>query len=147
VNQRYGIVELDVALYTDKAAREFTAKVNGTPIVFETIAPGHLQAILRDPIAGTHSFQPSVGTKSLPESSFEVDDSLLGEKTNRGFNLPLLKRLAESSGGLVNPSEAYLNQLSTAKVSSRSFSPILLVSALTLFLLSFAIRWWETKKR
>lgn len=147
VNQRYGIVELDVALYTDKAAREFSAKVNGTPIVFETVAPGHLQAILRDPSPGTHLFQPSVGKKSLPESSFEVDDSLIGEQADRGFNIPLLKRLAESSGGLVNPSEAYLNQLSTEKVSSQSFSSILLFSALALFLSSFAIRWWDTKKR
>jgi uncharacterized membrane protein len=147
VNQRYGIVELDVALYTDKAAREFTAKVNGAPLVFETVTPGHLQAILRDPIAGTHTFQPSVGTKSLPESSFEVDASLIGEQIGHGFNTLLLKRLAESSGGLVNPSQAYLNQLSTEKVSSQSLSPFLLFSALALLLSSFAIRWWDTVKR
>lgn len=147
IHQHYGIVELDVALYSESATRDFSARVNGNPLFFETVAPGNLRAILREPLPGTQTFQPSVGLKALPESSFEVDAASIGEQKGQGFNKLLLKRIAESSGGLINPSESYLNQLSSTQIASQSLSSYLLFASLASFLASLALRWWDTARR
>jgi len=147
VHQHYGIVELDVALYSESATRDFSARVNGNPLFFETVAPGNLRAILREPLPGTQTFQPSAGLKALPESSFEVDAASIGEQKGQGFNKLLLKRIAESSGGLINPSESYLNQLSSTQIASQSLSSYLLFASLASFLASLALRWWDTARR
>lgn len=147
VNQRYGTIELDIALYTEAAVRDFSAQLNNIPLTFQTIAPGHLRAIIRDPIPGTYTLRPAVGTRPLSESSFQVDPLLIGERKGQGFNRSFLKRLAEASGGLVNPSPEYLGQLSTDRIHRQPLSPILLGVSLALFLGSIAVRWWDIARR
>lgn len=147
VNQRYGTIELDIALYSESAARDFSAHLNNTPLTLQTIAPGHLRAIIRDPIPGTYTLRPTVGNRTLPESSFHVDPFLIGERTGQGFNRPFLKRLAEASGGLINPSPEYLNQLSTQHIHHQPLSPLLVAISLGLFLASVAVRWWSIARR
>ncbi len=144
VQQRYGTIELDVALYNEQAARDFTAKLNQMPLLFETIAPGHLRAIIRDPVPGTYTIYPSVGSQSLPESSFIVDPLEIAEQKGNGFNRALLKRIADASGGLVNPSREYLDQLSTSKHEIYSISHALLITSVVFFLASLALRLWES---
>lgn len=144
VKQRYGMIELDVALYNEQAARDFAAKLNQMPLLFQTIAPGHLRSIIRDPVPGTYTIYPSVGSRSLPESSFIVDPLEIAEQTGNGTNRALLRRLADASGGLVNPSREYLDQLGTSKREVYSISPALLIASVVFFLASLALRLWES---
>jgi hypothetical protein len=87
---------------------------------------------------------PSVGSRSLPESSFIVDPLEIAEQTGNGTNRALLRRLADASGGLVNPSREYLDQLGTSKREVYSISPALLIASVVFFLASLALRLWES---
>lgn len=110
-------------------------------ITLKSTAPGRYIYQLENPKAGKYEFRAKLGAKALTPVAFNLSGELLGEIKGQGFNVPLLRNLADSSGGKFNPLPEDLKRLEYVTLNKKDLSQIFLIAALLLFLLE--ILWRE----
>lgn len=139
---------LDLAVYEDVAANSQyrfvmtgKSKAEGT---LTKLAPGHYQAVLPASDAGDYRIDISEdrgGRRiAFPPVGYSLAYSLNSELPRPDFNMRLLSRIAEATGGQVNPGSSQAQpQISTTK----SYAPLkqpLIILAFCLFLAEVALR-------
>ena len=140
---------LDLSVYEDSSANsQFrfslgskAGKIDGT---LSKLAPGHFQAVLPATSSGDYRvdlIEERAGQRiPFPPIAYTLAYDRRAEVPRPEFNYRLLTRLAEASGGEINPRSP--NSLRRESVS-KSYQPVrqpLLIAALLLFLLEIALR-------
>jgi Ca-activated chloride channel family protein len=110
-------------------------------ITLKSIAPGRYLYGLENPKAGKYEFRGKLGSKQLTPVAFNLSGELLGEIKGQGYNMPLLRNLADSTGGKFNPAAEDLKKQEYITVTKKDLSQIFMALALLLFL--FEILWRE----
>ena len=102
--------------------------------------PGKSSAALSDVIAGRHDITLQVGDSKLPAVAIHISGESFKEVIGRGFDLNMLYRLGEQSGGELNPTRERLMRSAKPIVTKQDLSKYLIFLALLLLLLEVYLR-------
>ena len=140
---------LDLSVYEDASANSqfrfaVTAKGSKTEGSLTKLAPGHYQAVLPISVAGSYRIdltEERGGRRiAFPPVGYSLAYDIASELPRSEFNTGLLARMAEATGGEINPKLAdILKQQNVTK----SYQPIrqpLIILAFLLFILEVAFR-------
>jgi len=140
---------LDLSIFEDAGANShyrfaMTGKAGKAEGVFTKLAPGHYQAVLPASEPGDYRIditEDRGGRRiAYPPVGYNLSYSVSSELPRPEFNARLLTRLAEATGGEVNPRfDEAQNRTSVSKTHSPLKQP-LIVLAFCLFLLEVALR-------
>jgi hypothetical protein len=140
---------LDLAIFEDAGANShyrfsMTGKSSKAEGVLTRLAPGHYQAVLPASEPGDYRIditEDRGGRRiAYPPVGYSLSYSVNSELPRPEFNARLLTRLAEATGGEVNPR---FNEAQSRTSVSKTHSPLkqpLIVLAFCLFLLEVALR-------
>ena len=140
---------LDLSVYEDASANsQFRFSVTGKGAKSEgslvKLAPGHYQAVL--PITATGSYRVDLtedrGGRRIgfPPIGYSLAYDSTSELPRRDFNLRLLVRMAEATGGEINPDS---DERITTTSLTKSYQPVrqpLIIIAFVLLFLEIALR-------
>ncbi len=117
------------------------AKADG---VLRKSAPGHYQTLLPISAAGDYRidiFEERSGRRiAYPPLGYTLPYDLRAESPRPDFNLPLLAKLAQISGGEINPRSVKRAQEERTTMNYESIRPLLIILCFALFLLEVFIR-------
>ena len=133
-----GRLNLDLSIFSENTSGAITLALtlpdkSSLVLPFSEKAKGHYQSQFEHPIAGTYQAKIKVGSVELPTVAFNLPGRLFGEKKGQGFNVPLLTKLAQATGGKINPSPEELVENPVAGKVRQDFSMWLLIVAILLF--------------
>jgi Ca-activated chloride channel family protein len=140
---------LDLSVYEDASANsQFRFSVTGKGAKSEgslvKLAPGHYQAALPITAAGSYRIDLTEDRGgrhiSFPPVGYSLAYDSSSELPRGEFNLRLLARMAEATGGEINPDSA--DRLTTTSLT-KSYQPVrqpLIIIAFTLLLLEITLR-------
>jgi len=140
---------LNLYLYDDVAGdSQFRFSLSGASGKFDGVlkklARGHYQTILPISTAGDYRidlFEQHAGESvAYPPFGYTLPYDLNGESPRPDFNLSLLTKLAQISGGEINPTSFTLPQKEHKTASYQSLRPPLIILCCFLFLLEVVIR-------
>ncbi len=140
---------LDLSVYDDNGANsQFRFSLSGKgeksagPLV--KLAPGHYQAVLPITVNGDYRIDLSENRDgrgiAYPPVAYTLAYDRISETPRATPNIPLLLRLAQATGGEINPKS--LKEL-IQSTTSQTFKPIwqgFVIGAICLFLLELAVR-------
>lgn len=127
---------LDLSVYEDASANSryaFSLNGKGTRLdgVVSKLAPGHYQAIL--PISSPGDYRIDLtedrGGRRIPfpPIGYSLTHDLTSEVPRNEFNIALLSRIAQATGGEVNPKIADRYEVSTTKTAEPIKRPLLIL--------------------
>jgi uncharacterized membrane protein len=129
----------DLSIYQDTGSDRVTGSII-TPLGEEralnlqNLSPGHYQARLDRPTAGTYKATVRVGDTVLPTVAWTLSGELFGEQPRKQPNTPLLEQIASRTGGIVNPSAADLKRsLTVLSDKSNKEHLFVILAAILLF--------------
>jgi hypothetical protein len=139
---------LDLSIFEEAAANSLyrfsmTGKAGKADGVLTKLAPGHYQAVL--PVSQPGDYRIDIveerGARRIafPPVGYSLTYPLGGELPRPEFNTRLLNRLAEATGGEINPGANPAQVTSISKAHSPLKQP-LIVLAFCMFLLEVALR-------
>jgi hypothetical protein len=140
---------LDLSVYEDASANSqlrfsITSKGTKSEGSLVKLAPGHYQAVLPITAAGSYRIdltEDRGGRRiSFPPVGYSLAYDSTSELPRSEFNLRLLARMAEATGGAVNPDSA--ERITTTSLT-KSYQPVrqpLIILAVALLLLEITLR-------
>jgi Ca-activated chloride channel family protein len=140
---------LDLYLYDDVGRdSQFHFSLSGTPAklegVLKKLAPGHYQTALPISAKGDYRidlFEERAGQRiAYPPIGYTLPYDLTRESPRPDFNIPLLTKLAQISGGEINPKSLKLSQKRHQTASYRPLRAPLIILCWVLFLLEVVVR-------
>ena len=136
---------LDLSVFSEAERSSLEAEVifpdaSKHQISLRAVAPGRYMSSIDSPQAGKYEFYGKFAAKDMTPVAFYLSGELLGEVKGKGFNLPFLRSIADSSGGKFNPESSELKTQEYTYVSTRSLYYYVLLSALCFFLLEILLR-------
>jgi uncharacterized membrane protein len=140
-----GMLELDLSVYTEGVTGAVSTQLlqpDGTEreVVFNPVSYGRYKAQVENVLAGKHELRVKIGKRKLTPVAFYLSGELFGEIKGKGFNLPVLTRLASLTGGAFNPSAEEVRTQVYTKTIKKSLAVPLLIFALFLLLLDILFR-------
>jgi hypothetical protein len=140
---------LDLSVYEEAGANSYyrftmTGKSGKSEGTLSKLAPGHYQAVLPASEPGDYRIdilEERGGRRiAFPPVGYRLSYPLNSELSRPDFNTRLLARMAEATGGAINPKS---NEAQNSISISQSYSPLrqpLIILAFCLFLLEVALR-------
>ncbi len=140
---------LDLSVYEEAGANSYyrftmTGKSGKAEGALSKLAPGHYQAVLPASEPGDYRIDilENRGGRRIafPPVGYSLSCPLNSELSRPDFNTRLLERMAEATGGEINPKA---NEAQNRISISKSYSPLkqpLIILAFCLFLLEVALR-------
>ena len=119
-----------------------TPNGNQRPIAFKRTARGRYLAELSEPLAGRNELRAKLSNDKLSPVAFHVSGELFGEKRGLGFDKAILQRIAELSGGIVNPTSTQIAGEQSEDIHKTDLSPWITILAL----LCFALGIWKAEE-
>ncbi len=152
-----GDLVIDLTIYQDTGSSRISGSIL-TPmgddriLNFQSLSPGHYQARLDRPTAGTYKATVRVGDATLPTVAWTLSGELFGEQPRRRPNTPLLEQIASQTGGKVNPSAEDLKSSISVLSDKEGKQPLFLLIALALLFAEILVRefgryLWFSKSR
>ena len=150
----YGALALDLSLFDERASSSLESTLlrpdkSSEKLSFQRLSRGHFRALVTKPTAGKYEFKGKAGGQKLGPVAFNLPDTEFGERKGQGFNLSVLERLANASGGKINPALEDLKAGGSLRLEKRDLSYFFYLAALLLIcleivwreLLAFRWRW------
>jgi Mg-chelatase subunit ChlD len=143
---------LDLAVFDESSANSqyrftVTGKAGKSEGVLNKLAPGHYQAVLAVSQPGDYRvdlLEGRGGRKiAFPPIGYTLPYDLSSERPRPEFNIRLLSRIAETTGGEINPKPLEITEASSTDTLTKSYGLLrqaLIVLAFSLFLLEVALR-------
>lgn len=140
---------LDLSIYEEASANSFfrytmSGKAGKSEGALTKLAPGHYQAALPVTEPGDYRIdlvEDRAGRRiTFPPLGYSLTHDLKSELPRPEFNTGLLARMAEATGGEINPRQA---QAGTSTTVTKSYAPLkepLIILVFCLFLLEVAVR-------
>jgi uncharacterized membrane protein len=135
----------DLSIYQDTGADRITGTIV-TPLGEErtlnlqSVSPGHYQARLDRPTAGTYKATVRVGDTALPTIAWTLSGELFGEQTRKQPNTALLEQIASRTGGVVNPSADDLKGSLTVLSDKHNREHLFVLLAMALLFIEILVR-------
>lgn len=138
-------LNIDLSVYSEAERSSIDAEIilpdkSSKSINLRAVAPGRYFAEIENPKAGKYEFHAKFAAKSLTPVAFYLSGDLLGEIKGQGFNMPLLRNLADTSGGKINPTIEDLKGEEYTSLIKDDISIYLILAALALLLLEILLR-------
>lgn len=138
-------LHLDLAVFADRDPGAVKGTLIGPDgrtqsIGFEARAPGNYDSRVEGIQAGKYELRLDAAGQALTPVAFYLSGDLFGEKKGKGFNIPLLSRLASQTGGAINPDPDTLKGKTSIREEKTDLVPYLLGLALLLFALEIFVR-------
>jgi hypothetical protein len=136
---------LETSIFTESAKGALTGVLKGpsgktSEVAFSSVSPGRFTASAPGIMAGDYELRMKVGSRSLTPVGIHLSGELFGEKKGLGINLPLLARIAATTGGKINPSPEDLQSLGVPKRTRTELAPWFIALGLALLLLEILLR-------
>jgi uncharacterized membrane protein len=140
-----GELVVDLSIYQDTGSSQIGGSIltpsgEERPLNLQALSPGHYQARLDRPTAGTFKATMRVGETALPTVAWTLSGELFGEQRRSVPNMALLEQLASRSGGKVNPSAQDLARSLSVLSDKHSRQSLFILIALVLFLIEITLR-------
>ena len=113
---------------------------NSSLYPLKALALGHYRTRVDNITAGTYTATLVAGEKELTPAVLALSGELFGEQKGQGYNVALLTKLAEATGGRVNPKREELESLQEFEVIRKPLDTFFLLLALILFLVEIFMR-------
>jgi uncharacterized membrane protein len=143
---------LDLSVFDEPSANSqyrftLTSKAGKSEGILNKLAPGHFQVAL--PISQPGDYRVDLleergGRKiAFPPIGYTLPYDISRELPRPDFNIRLLARLAEATGGEINPKQPATRNASSKDMVTKSYAPLrqsFIILAFCLFLLEVAVR-------
>jgi Ca-activated chloride channel family protein len=143
---------LDLSVFDEPSANSqyrftLTSKAGKSEGILNKLAPGHFQVAL--PISQPGDYRVDLleergGRKiAFPPIGYTLPYDISRELPRPDFNIRLLARLAEATGGEINPKQPETRNASSKDMVTKSYAPLrqsFIILAFCLFLLEVAVR-------
>lgn len=142
----------DLSIYQDTGPDRVTGTIV-TPLGEEralnlqSLSPGHYQAKLDRPTAGTYRATVRVGDTVLPTIAWTLSGELFGEQPRKQPNTLLLEQIASRTGGIVNPSAQDLKSSLTVLSDKSNKEQFFVLLAMILLFVEILVREFGRRMR
>ncbi len=138
-------LNLDLSIFSDINSDSVSANLiypdgKVKTIQFTKKAKGKFISLAEQITPGKYVFKGSIGNSKLTAIAFYISGENFGEIKGKGFNLELLNKIANKSGGVINPSLEDIKAGIKSTFIKTPLSKFLFLLAFILFLLSTLLR-------
>ncbi len=140
-----GHLALDLAVFSPNVSSGIDAEISlpsgqKQKVAFERISDGHYRGYVDRPLAGRYELQTKIQGKAVTAVAFALSGESFGEQKHKGFNRPLLERIASETRGEVNPAIDVLNSKTVSAPEYLDISYVPLLLALAFIILEIYLR-------